>query len=76
MLINKFNPRSQTGRKPVPLSEYRQTRQRKIDNLQRLSDDKNLSVKERKRYRAQKYALQKRLQVKLKAYRKNKQLLV
>ena len=64
----------QTGRKPVPLHEYQQTRQLKINRLQHLSDDKNLSVKERKRYRAQKYALQKRLSLKLKAHRKNRAL--
>jgi len=64
------NNQMQTGRKPVPFAEYLTTRQLKIDHLQKLSDDKNLSVKERKRYRAQKYALQKRLQLKLKAHRK------
>lgn len=65
------NNQLQTGRKPVPFAEYLTTRQLKIDHLQKLSDDRNLSVKDRKRYRAQKYALQKRLQLKLKAHRKS-----
>ena len=43
---------TQTGRKPVPFTEYHLTRKRKIENLQHLSNDKNLSVQERKRYRA------------------------
>ena len=71
LLANKRCHQIQTGRKPVPFAEYRLTRQRKIDYLQRLSNDKTLSAKERKRYRAQKYALQKRLLLKLKVFRKS-----
>ena len=64
--------KSTSGRKPVPIREYVQTRKLKIAKLKSLADDKRLTVDERKKYRAQKFALQRRLEEKVKAYEKKK----
>jgi hypothetical protein len=49
-----------TGRRPVPIREYVETRMQKLKELTMISKDKNLSASQRKKFRAQKYALQKR----------------
>lgn len=61
-----------SGRKPVPIREYVQTRRLKIQKLKNLADDKRLSVDERKKFRAQKFALQRRLDEKIKNYEKKR----
>ncbi len=47
----------QSGRKPLPIKFYVKTRKVKIAQLKKLSEDKSLSVNDRKKYRAQKFAL-------------------
>ena len=55
-----------SGRKPVPIKEYLQSRKQRIDNLKLLANNKQLPVKERKRWRAQLFALKRRLNEKIK----------
>lgn len=64
--------RVQSGRKPLPIKYYVKTRKLKIATLKKLSEDKTLSVNERKKYRAQKFALQRRLQLKVSNYESRK----
>ena len=64
--------RATSGRKPVPIREYVHTRKMKISRLKTLAEDKMLSVDERKKYRAQKFALQRRLEEKIRAYERRK----
>lgn len=60
--MNNFAPPKKyvTGRRPVPIREYVDTRLQKLKELTIISRDKNLTPSQRKKYRAQKYALQKR----------------
>ena len=55
------------GRRPITLSVYVARSQAKIEKLNKLSLDKDLTSTERKRFRSQKYALQKRVHRRLRA---------
>lgn len=63
-----------SGRKPLPIKYYVHTRKAKIKQLKMLSEDKTLSVADRKKYRAQKFALQRRLNIKVAKHEKRKQI--
>lgn len=69
--INTNNKLS-SGRKPLPIKYYVHTRKAKIKQLKLLSEDKSLSVADRKKYRAQKFALQRRLNIKVAKHEKKK----
>jgi len=71
MGINANNKLS-SGRKPLPIKYYVHTRKAKIKQLKLLSEDKSLSVADRKKYRAQKFALQRRLNIKVAKHEKKK----
>lgn len=51
MGVNANNKLS-SGRKPLPIKYYVHTRKAKIKQLKLLSEDKSLSVADRKKYRA------------------------
>lgn len=60
------------GRKPVPIGEYVTSRQSKMEELKQLASDYSLSVRERRRYRSQLFALKKRFLEKLKKEKQGK----
>lgn len=49
----------------MPCKQYLKTRMLKLISLNNLSNEKKLPAEKRKKYRAQKFALQKRIEVKL-----------
>lgn len=66
------NNKLSSGRKPLPIKYYVHTRKAKIKQLKSLSEDKTLTVADRKKFRAQKFALQRRLKVKIDKHKKIK----
>jgi len=56
------------GRNPVPIKKYLATRILRLEELHRLANDRNLDSKNRKKHRAQKFALKRRIELKIKSH--------